>query len=55
MLTEEFKVKSEGGKIDALSGATVTSKGVAGAVTEAGNLYKQVKPQLAEKLKAFNK
>lgn len=54
VLTDEFKVKSEGGKIDALSGATVTSRGVSGAVTEAGKLYKQVKPQLAEKLKAFN-
>jgi electron transport complex protein RnfG len=52
-VTEEFKVKGEGGKIDALSGATVTTKGVTGAVTEAGKIYREAKPHLAEKLKEF--
>jgi electron transport complex protein RnfG len=53
-LAGDFKVKSEGGQIDAISGATVTSKGVAGAVTDAVKTYTSLKPQLAEKLKGFN-
>jgi electron transport complex protein RnfG len=52
-LTGDFKVKSDGGKIDAISGATVTSKGIAGAVTEAAKVYASLKPELAEKLKGF--
>jgi electron transport complex protein RnfG len=55
LLTEEMKVKGDGGKIDAISGATVTSKGVASAVSDAGKLYKEIKPQLAEKVKSFQK
>lgn len=54
-LSGEFKVKSDGGKVDALSGATVTSRGVSGAVTMAAQIYQQAKPQLVEKLKAMNK
>jgi electron transport complex protein RnfG len=54
-LVESFKVKSDGGQVDALSGATVTSRGVAGGITEAGNLYKSLKPQIVDGLKAFNK
>ncbi len=54
-LTEPFKVKADGGQMDALSGATVTSRGVASALTEAGEIYKRVKPQLIEKLKTYAK
>ena len=50
-LTEEVTV---GNQIDALSGATVTSAGVAAAVTAAGSVYSQIKPQIAEALKQFN-
>ena len=50
---EPCKVKPDGGEIDAMSGATVTSKGVCGGVTEAGNIYKRLKPQIAEKIKEF--
>jgi electron transport complex protein RnfG len=52
-LTGDFKVKSDGGQIDAISGATVTSKAVAGAVTEARKIYADLKTELAEKLKGF--
>jgi len=52
-LTGDFKVKNDGGQVDAISGATVTSKGVAGAVTDAVKTYTSLKPQLAEKLKGF--
>ena len=50
---EPCKVKPDGGEIDAMSGATVTSKGVCVGVTEAGNIYKRLKPQIAEKIKEF--
>jgi Na+-translocating ferredoxin:NAD+ oxidoreductase subunit G len=52
-LTGTFKVKSEGGNVDAISGATVTSKGVAFAVSEAAKTYSDAKPQILEKLKGF--
>jgi len=54
-LKDAFKVKADGGKVDALSGATVTSRGVSAALTEAGEIYQRVKPELAEKLKTFAK
>ncbi|MDP2644617.1 MAG: RnfABCDGE type electron transport complex subunit G [Desulfobacterales bacterium] len=54
-LIETFKVKSDGGKVDAISGATLTSRGVSTALTDAGALYKRLKPQVVEKLKGFVK
>ncbi|RZB34303.1 MAG: Na+-translocating ferredoxin:NAD+ oxidoreductase subunit G [Desulfobacteraceae bacterium Eth-SRB1] len=50
---EPCKVKPDGGGIDAISGATVTSRGVCVGVTNAANIYKRLKPQIAEKLKEF--
>jgi len=50
-LSGDFKVKADGGQIDALSGATVTSRGVCMAVTEASKLYAELKPQVEEKAK----
>jgi electron transport complex protein RnfG len=52
-LVKSFKVKPDGGEIDAMSGATVTSRGVCVGATEAGNIYKRLKPQIAEKIKEF--
>jgi len=49
---DPFKVKGDGGKIDALSGATVTSRGVCGAVNSAVETYQRLKPSIMEKLKA---
>jgi electron transport complex protein RnfG len=54
-LTDGFKVKPDGGQVDALSGATVTSRGVAAALTDAAGIYGRVKPRLEEKLKPFEK
>ncbi len=54
-LINEFKVKPDGGQVDALSGATVTSRGVAMGLTQAGVIYKKLKPQIAEQLKRFKK
>jgi electron transport complex protein RnfG len=53
-LIQSFKVKPDGGKIDAISGATVTSRGVCAGVTEAGTVYKRLKSQVAEKIKNFS-
>jgi len=50
---EPFKVKSDGGKIDALSGATVTSRGVVGGVVASGEIYKRLKFNIAEKMKSI--
>jgi Na+-translocating ferredoxin:NAD+ oxidoreductase subunit G len=52
-LEGQFKVKNDGGQIDAISGATITSRAVATGVTEAGKAYKQLKPQILEKVKDF--
>jgi Na+-translocating ferredoxin:NAD+ oxidoreductase subunit G len=54
-LKDTFKVKDDDGQVDALSGATLTSRGVAMALTDAADVYTRLKPQLSEKLKAFSK
>ena len=41
-------LRSEGGDIDAISGATVSSKGVMGAIDSAVTVYKELKPLLLE-------
>jgi electron transport complex protein RnfG len=50
---EPVKITSDGGKINALSGATYTSRAVCRAATEAGERYERLKPQIEEKLNAF--
>jgi electron transport complex protein RnfG len=50
-LAETFKVKQDGGQIAAISGASVSSRGVCAAVTRAGEIYKQLKPQITEQIK----
>lgn len=54
-LADEFKVKADGGQVDAISGATVTTRGVCGGLTEASAVYKRLKPQVVEQLAAFGK
>ncbi|MBM3302098.1 MAG: FMN-binding protein, partial [Deltaproteobacteria bacterium] len=44
-----------GGKIDALSGATVSSRGVVAGVSALADVYKRLKPEIAEKTKSINK
>ncbi len=46
-----FKIKNSGGDIDAMSGATVTSKGVCVAATRLQELYLKLKPQIINKMK----
>lgn len=50
---EPFKVKADGGQIDAVSGATITSQGVCAAVTASSEFYSRLKPQIIEQAKAF--
>ena len=54
-LDEEVNVTSDGGTINAISGATITSRAVCSATNDALKLYEKLKPQLTEKLKEFNK
>jgi len=50
-IMEPFKVKTDGGQVDALSGATITSQGVCLAATNAGELYKRLKEKITQELK----
>ena len=54
-LDQPFKVAQDGGSINAISGATITSRAVSSAATDAQKIYKKLKPQLDEKLKEFPK
>lgn len=50
-----IQVTTDGGQVNAMSGATITSRAVCVAATGAGSIYQKLKPQLIEKLKEFNK
>jgi len=50
-ILDPFKVKADGGQIDALTGATMSSRGVCGALVSAGEVYKKFKPEIIKKLK----
>jgi len=52
-LNQPFKVMTDGGKVDAVSGATITSKGVCAGLTKSAEFYKKLKPQIVEKAAAF--
>ena len=49
-VTQQFAVKSAGGQIDAISGATVTSKGVCDAATNAGEIYQRLSSEIKTKI-----
>jgi len=52
-LLKPINITPDGGQVNALSGATITSRAVCATATQAGQLYKELKPQIQEKLKAF--
>ncbi|MGD2185787.1 MAG: RnfABCDGE type electron transport complex subunit G [Desulfobacterales bacterium] len=52
---EPIKVTQDGGTINAISGATLTSRAVSLAATKAGRIYQKLKPQIEEKLIDFKK
>ena len=54
-LDEPINVTVDGGSINSISGATMTSRAVCSAANDAVKIYQKLEPQLAEKLKEFNK
>ena len=54
-LEKSYKVTADGGKVNALSGATITSRAVCSAATDADGIYERLKPQIEKKLKEFKK
>jgi len=54
-LDKEIKVTSDDGEISAISGATITSRAVCVAANQAIATYKELKPQLTEKLQGIAK
>lgn len=50
-----YQVTTDGGQVNAISGATITSRALCTATTEAAKIYQELKPEFAEKLKAFAK
>jgi electron transport complex protein RnfG len=52
-IEKEIKVNKDGGEINALSGATVTSRAVCKGTNQAIETYNRLKPELLEKLKSI--
>ena len=52
-VNEPIKVTNDGGTINVISGATMTSRAVSSAATEAAQIFQQLKPQITEKIKEF--
>jgi electron transport complex protein RnfG len=52
-IKEPFQVKTDGGNIDAISGATVSSRGVCGAVSALVDVYGRIKNELVQKTKTM--
>jgi len=50
-IEKPIKVTQDGGSINAISGATITSRAVSAATTEAGEIYQKLKPQLEDQIK----
>lgn len=49
-LDTNFAVKADGGAIDAMSGATVTSKAVGVAANQAKEIYRKLKPEIIKQM-----
>jgi len=54
-LEQPIAVTMDGGSISAISGATITSRAVSSAATDADKIYQKLKTQIADKLKEFKK
>jgi len=50
-INDGFALQSEGGSISAISGATVTSKGLLAAANKAKDVYTKLKPEIMKNLK----
>jgi electron transport complex protein RnfG len=49
-LDTNFSVKADGGAVDAMSGATVTSKAVSVAANQAKEIYQKLKPEIVKQM-----
>ncbi len=49
-IDSNFNIKDAGGEIDAIGGATVTSKGVAVAAVQAKDIYLRLKPEIKKQI-----
>jgi electron transport complex protein RnfG len=54
-VTDPVSVTKDGGKINAISGATITSRAVCDAVGKAMAAYQKMKPQLQQEIQKFGK
>jgi electron transport complex protein RnfG len=54
-LEQTVAVTQDGGSISAISGATITSRAVSSAATDADKIYQKLKTQIGDKLKEFKK
>jgi electron transport complex protein RnfG len=54
-LEQPIAVTQDGGLISAISGATITSRAVSNAATDADKIYQKLKTQIDDKLKGFKK
>ena len=54
-IEQPIAVTLDGGSISAISGATITSRAVSSAATDADKIYQKLKTQIADNLKKFNK
>jgi Na+-translocating ferredoxin:NAD+ oxidoreductase subunit G len=54
-IADPVKVTKDGGKINAISGATITSRAVCSSATDAIDIYKRLKPRILENIKAIKK
>lgn len=50
LMDSDFSLKGDGGLIDAMSGATVTSKGVSVAANQAKAIYQKLKPEIVKQM-----
>ena len=53
-MTTGPKVTKDGGKINALTGSTVTSRAACAAISKAGEVYQRLKPEIQKQLKTFS-
>jgi electron transport complex protein RnfG len=50
-MSDSIKVTQDGGPINAISGATITSRAVSSGLADALALYERLKPQIIDKMK----
>jgi len=54
-IDKDIKVTNDGGDINAISGATITSRAVCKGATQAIETFKKIEPQILEQLKSLDK